>query len=111
MQLSAQGSQLKVPTLSPFAEAKQEVGLTTLELSYARPSKKGRTVFGDLVPYGKIWRTGANASTKLTFSEEVKIGGNALASIKMAHKWAQIAKNDNYIGQTKLFWESLEGGN
>jgi len=69
---------LKVPTLSPFSEIKQEVGLTEINLSYARPSAKGRKVMGELVPFGEIWRTGANASTKLTFSEEVSINGNTL---------------------------------
>lgn len=71
---------LKVPTLSPFSEIKQEIGLTEISLSYARPSAKGRTVMGNLVPYGEMWRTGANASTKITVSEAVKIGGNDLAA-------------------------------
>lgn len=75
---SALGQELKVPTLSPLSETTQEVGLTQIKLSYARPSAKGRKVFGELVPFGEVWRTGANASTKLTFTEEVKIGGNAL---------------------------------
>ncbi len=69
---------LKVPTLSPFSEIKQEIGLTEISLSYARPSAKGRTVMGELVPYGEIWRTGANASTKLTVTEAVSINGNDL---------------------------------
>ncbi len=69
---------LNVPTLSPFSEIKQEIGLTEISLSYARPSAKGRDVFGELVPFGEIWRTGANASTKLTFTEDVKIAGNPL---------------------------------
>jgi len=76
--LSAFGQELKVPTLSPLSEVTQEVGLTQVKLSYARPSAKGRKVFGDLVPFGQVWRTGANASTKLTFTEDVKIEGNAL---------------------------------
>ncbi|MEO1261439.1 MAG: DUF2911 domain-containing protein [Bacteroidota bacterium] len=76
--LNAEAQNLKVPTLSPFSEIKQEVGLTEIQLSYARPSAKGRAVFGGLVPFGEIWRTGANASTKLTVSEEVIIAGNAL---------------------------------
>lgn len=50
---------LKVPTLSPFSEIKQEVGLTEITLTYARPSAKDRTVMGGLVPFGEIWRTGA----------------------------------------------------
>lgn len=69
---------LKVPTLSPSAEIKQEIGLTEISLSYARPSAKGRKVMENLVPYGEIWRTGANASTKITVSEAVKIAGNEL---------------------------------
>ena len=70
--------ELKVPTLSPIAEISQEVGLTQVKLSYSRPSAKGRKVFGDLVPFNEVWRTGANASTKLTFTEDVKIEGNPL---------------------------------
>jgi hypothetical protein len=69
---------LNVPTLSPQAEVTQEVALSEVKLSYARPSAKGRKVFGGLVPFGEIWRTGANASTKLTFKEDVKVGGNPL---------------------------------
>jgi hypothetical protein len=70
--------QLRVPTLSPQAEITQEVALSQIKLSYARPGAKGRKVFGDLVPFGEVWRTGANASTKLTFTEDVKIEGNNL---------------------------------
>ena len=69
---------LRVPTLSPITEVKQEIGLTEIGLSYSRPSAKGREVFGALVPYGEIWRTGANASTQLTFKEDVSVGGKPL---------------------------------
>jgi hypothetical protein len=69
---------LKVPTLSPQAEVSQQVALTEVKLSYARPSAKGRKVMGELVPYGEIWRTGANASSKFTFSQDVSIAGNKL---------------------------------
>ena len=69
---------LNVPTLSPQAEITQEAALTEVKLSYARPSAKGRKVFGELVPFGEIWRTGANASTKLTFTQDVRIAGNSL---------------------------------
>lgn len=75
---SAFGQDLKVPTLSPLSEVSQEVALTNIKLSYARPSAKGRKVFGELVPFGEVWRTGANAATKLTFADDVKIEGNAL---------------------------------
>jgi hypothetical protein len=78
IQLTYGQQELKVPTLSPITEVSQEVGLTQIKLSYSRPSAKGRKVFGGLVPYNEVWRTGANASTKLTFTEDVKIHGNAL---------------------------------
>lgn len=88
---------LNTPTLSPFSEIKQEVGLTEITLSYARPSAKGRAVMGTLVPYGETWRTGANASTKLTFTEDVKIAGNdlpagtyALYTIPNQNEWTII---------------------
>jgi tetratricopeptide (TPR) repeat protein len=70
--------QLKVPAPSPAQYIKQDFGLGTIELSYSRPSKKGRTIFGDLVPYGKVWRTGANSATTIQFSDEVIIGGVAI---------------------------------
>ena len=94
---SAQAPSLKVPVLSPLSVIEQEVGLTKVKLSYARPSAKGRKVFGDLVPYNEIWRTGANASTQLTFTEDVKIAGNslkagtyALYSIPGPNEWTMI---------------------
>lgn len=72
------GQELKVPTLSPLTETTQEIGLAQVKLSYSRPSAKGRKVFGELVPFGAVWRSGANASTKLTFGQDVKIEGNPL---------------------------------
>lgn len=71
-------SQVETPQPSPFQKIDQTVGLTKVSLEYSRPSIKGRTIFGGLVPYGKLWRTGANANTKITFSDDVKIGGNEL---------------------------------
>ncbi len=76
----AQG--LKVPAPSSSQNIKQEFGLGTIELSYSRPNMKGRTIFGDLVPYGAIWRTGANGATTLTFSEDVIIGGTKVSAGK-----------------------------
>ena len=75
--LSAQ-AQIKAPQPSPVCKTSQAVGLTDIAIEYSRPSAKGRKVFGGLVPFNEIWRTGANASTKLTFSENVKIAGNDL---------------------------------
>ena len=72
------GQRLKTPTLSPFSKISQQVGLTDVTLEYSRPSAKGRVVFGELVPYNKVWRTGANAATKITFKEVAKIGGKTI---------------------------------
>lgn len=69
---------LKTPAPSPTQTVKQSFALGDITVEYSRPSVKGRTVYGDLVPYGKVWRTGANASTKLTFSDDVKIEGKDL---------------------------------
>ena len=72
------GQQLHTPTLSPISKISQEIGLTEIQLEYSRPSAKGRSVFGELVPFGKIWRTGANAATKITFNEAAVVGGNPI---------------------------------
>ncbi len=76
----AQG--LKVPQPSPLTTIKQDFGLSTVELSYSRPAVKDRKVFGDLVPYGKVWRTGANGATTITFGDDVTVGGKKVAAGK-----------------------------
>ncbi|MFN5422464.1 MAG: DUF2911 domain-containing protein [bacterium] len=73
---------LKTPSASTTQTVKQEFGLGNIELSYSRPNKKGRDIFGGLVPYGAIWRTGANYATTLTFSEDVIIGGKSVPAGK-----------------------------
>lgn len=75
---STEAQSLKVPTLSPRAEIVQEVGLTEVKIAYSRPSAKGRKIWNGLVPYGQIWRTGANAATTISFTETVSIAGKAL---------------------------------
>jgi tetratricopeptide (TPR) repeat protein len=74
------GQALKVPAPSPVQTIKQAFALSDISLEYSRPSVKGRVIFGDLVPFGKIWRTGANGATKITFGEDVKIDGVALTA-------------------------------
>ncbi len=69
---------LEFPQPSPAASFKQRFGLTDVEVEYSRPSAKGRKIFGGLVPYGEVWRTGANAATKLTLSADVTIDGKAV---------------------------------
>jgi tetratricopeptide (TPR) repeat protein len=76
--LAADAQQLKTPAPSPTQTIKQDFGISTVELTYSRPAMKGRKVFGDLVPYGKLWRTGANAATRIKFADDVQIGGTAL---------------------------------
>lgn len=71
-------SQINTPAPSPSSKLKQTVGLTNVTVEYSRPSMRGRTIYGDLVPFDKVWRTGANARTKITFSEDVTIDGQEL---------------------------------
>lgn len=98
--------QIELPSPSPTASFSQKVGLTEVSINYSRPSKKGRTIFGDLVPYGKLWRTGANSATRITFSDDVKIAGKdlpagsyALFTIPGEDEWTIIFnKNHNQSG-------------
>ncbi len=69
---------LKLPSLSPSCSIVQEFSVSKIEINYSRPSMRGRTVFGDLVPFGTVWRTGANAATKITFGEDVLVAGTAV---------------------------------
>ncbi|WP_417860387.1 DUF2911 domain-containing protein [Winogradskyella sediminis] len=71
-------AQIETPQPSPFSKVEQVVGLTDVTLEYSRPSMNGRTIFGDLVPYGKLWRAGANKNTIISFSDDVVISGNTL---------------------------------
>ncbi len=73
-------SQIDTPRFSPASEIKQMVGLTEIEVKYSRPSMRGREIFGNLVPYGKIWRTGADSSTKISFSTDIMIDGKPIKS-------------------------------
>ena len=75
-------AQLKTPAPSPTQTVKQDFALSSVELSYSRPAMKGRTIYGDLVPFDKVWRTGANQATTLTFGEDVMIGGTKVAAGK-----------------------------
>jgi hypothetical protein len=77
-------AQVKTPQASPKTSLHQTVGLTEVELEYSRPSAKGRAVFGDLVPFGKVWRVGANQNSMITFSEDVAINGTTLKKGKYA---------------------------
>lgn len=77
-------AQVKTPQASPKASVTQTVGLTEVAIDYSRPSAKGRTIFGDLVTFGKLWRTGANQNSMVTFSDDVVIDGKTLKKGKYA---------------------------
>ena len=70
--------QVRLPRVSPEQTLKQTVGLTDITITYSRPGVRNRTIWGALVPYGQVWRTGANEATSITFSEDVTINGQAL---------------------------------
>ncbi len=69
-------AQIKTPSASPGAKIEQTIGLIDVSVEYSRPGMKGRTIYGDLVPFDKVWRTGANSVPKITFSGDAKFGGS-----------------------------------
>jgi tetratricopeptide (TPR) repeat protein len=100
--------QIQMPQASPQATIMQKVGLTDVKVEYSRPSAKGRKIFGELVPFGQVWRTGANAATIVTFSTDVKVEGKdipkgsyALYSIPDKNEWIFIlSRNTKLWGAT-----------
>lgn len=98
-------AQLKIPAPSPASSTTQTVGLTDVSVHYSRPAMRGRTIFGDLVPFDKIWRTGANDVTKITFSDDVTIDGNTLKKGTYA-LFTKPAANAWEV----YFYTDLEGG-
>lgn len=80
LSLGKMDAQLRIPSLSPSSTVQQNLGLTKIEIRYARPSARGRTIFGDrgLVRYGEFWRTGANAATKITIEQDIYIQNQML---------------------------------
>lgn len=98
------GPRVEFPQASPKATLKGRVGVTDVEIDYSRPSKKGREVFGGIVPWNEMWRTGANASTKITFSsavtiegKEVPAGSYALLSKPGKDEWTVALNKDTTI--------------
>ena len=108
-------TQLQSPVPSPRAKVSQKVGLVDINLDYSRPSKKGRAIFGNVVPYNQIWRTGANQATTISFSDDIKIN-NKLVEAGEYHIYSVprensldlvvYEKNDSW-GSLKSFDESL----
>jgi len=103
---SSFAQQIQMPQASPSAKIAQQVGLSNVTVDYSRPSTKGRKIFGELVPFGEVWRTGANGATLLTFSTDVMISGKnvpagqyALYSIPGKSEWTMIlSKNTKLWG-------------
>jgi hypothetical protein len=94
----------ELPQPSPMGKVEQKVGLTNVVITYSRPSAKGRVIFGDLVPFGEIWRTGANKATSISFSSDVKIGGKdvkagtySLFTIPNAQEWTIIINKNTEL--------------
>lgn len=73
-------AQVKMPQPSTTQTIKQNFGMSAIELTYSRPNAKGRRIYGDLVPWNKLWRTGANAATRIVFKDPVEIGGKKIDS-------------------------------
>jgi hypothetical protein len=80
--IASANAQLKTPAPSPTQTLKQDFGLSSIELSYSRPGMKNRKLYVDLAPTGKVWRTGANSATTLTFGDDVTIGGTKIPAGK-----------------------------
>lgn len=106
-------AQIETPAPSPSQKIEQKVGLTNVTVEYSRPSMRGRTIFGDLVPYDKMWRTGANKNTIITFSDDVIIGGNqlkagsyAIFSKPGAKNWEIYIYNDTNNWGTPREWDA-----
>ena len=104
---AAEEAKIEFPAPSQHSTVKQRVGLTDIEIDYSRPNKNNREIFGGLVPYGKLWRTGANAVTKIKFSKPVTLGGKeipageyALFTIPAADEWTIIVSKDAKVQST-----------
>lgn len=94
-------SQFNVPIASPKQKVEQQFSMTKISVEYGRPGVKGRKVFGELVPFGKVWRAGANSATKVTFEQNVEFGGKevkagsyALFVISMEKEWKVMLNKD-----------------
>jgi len=108
----AVNAQVETPQPSSSSKVEQVVGLTDVTLEYSRPNMKGRTIFGDLVPYGKTWRTGANANTKITFGDDVSVKGQelkagtyAVYTVPNATSWDVIFYSDASNWGTPQKWD------
>ena len=105
----AQDSAYPYPSLSPKGKISQIVGNTTIEIEYERPSVRKREIFGDLVPWGKLWRTGAGSCTKISFDKDVVVSGQnieagkySIFTIPNPKEWIVILNRDTKLYGTYL---------
>ena len=110
-----EAQQLRTPQPSTTQTVKQDFGLGGIELSYSRPNMKGRKIFGDLVPFDKVWRTGANSATTLTFSDDVIIGGTkipagkyGLLTIPSANEWTIIITKQTDVTSPAAYKQDMD---
>ena len=100
-------AQINTPAPSPFSKIEQKVGLTDVSISYSRPSMRERKIFGGLLDYDAVWRTGANQSTKISFSDDVKLGGKEVP----AGKYAIYTKPGKEMWTVMIYKDLSLGGN
>jgi hypothetical protein len=112
LSLSSIHAQISMPQPSPLGTVSQKIGLNDVTIAYSRPSAKDRKIFGDLVPYGQLWRTGANRSVKLTLSDSTTIGGKkigkgdySLFTIPNEKEWTIIINKAVDLGGTNGYKE------
>ncbi|RED48234.1 DUF2911 domain-containing protein [Seonamhaeicola aphaedonensis] len=111
--ISVVSAQVETPAPSPSAKLEQKVGLTDITIEYSRPGVKGRTIFGELEPWGTIWRTGANKNTTITFSDDITFAGTEVKAgtyaiytrLNSATNWDVILYSDTNNWGTPQNWE------
>ena len=107
-------SQFTLPAASPRQKVEQQFSMSKITVDYGRPGVKGRKIFGDLVPFGKVWRLGANSSTKITFEQSVNFGGKTVSAgtyglfvIPTEKEWKVILNKDSQQWGAYTFDEKL----
>lgn len=113
LNLASSAQALRLPTASTTQSVQQDFGLSSIKLTYSRPNVKGRKIFGTLIPFGQVWRTGANAPSKLTFGEDVMVEGKlvpageyALYSIPGKDEWTIILSKNTKLWGAMGYQES-----
>ncbi|HJZ83960.1 MAG TPA: DUF2911 domain-containing protein [Polyangia bacterium] len=108
-------AQLELPRPSPLGKVSQVVGMTEISVEYSSPAVRGRKIWGGLLPYDKLWRTGANAATKITFSKDATVAGKAVPAgtyavftIPSKNEWTVILNKNPNQGGTDSYKQELD---